>query len=172
MGTYICVAESLHCSPETITTLLIGYMPEQNKTFKKNKEGLSRLNKQLIPKWKKGKQEPNTCWRGLRFPEVTGGPTVVCVPQQPLQVPVHTTVLWPAQCNPSSSAQAGRGVGEPTDIGSLARMPGLLPRSQESRLFPSVMDWLGQKNLLLCTDPLPAPGHDGLDARTVYFLPR
>ena len=61
MGTYICMAESLHCSPETITTLLIGYMPEQNKTFKKNKEGLSRLNKQLIPKWKKGKQEPNTC---------------------------------------------------------------------------------------------------------------
>ena len=55
------MAESLHCSPETITTLLIGYMPEQNKTFKKNKEGLSRLNKQLIPKWKKGKQEPNTC---------------------------------------------------------------------------------------------------------------
>ena len=25
-----CTAESLHCSPETITTLLIGYTPTQN----------------------------------------------------------------------------------------------------------------------------------------------
>ena len=25
MDTYICVAESFHCSPKTITTLLIGY---------------------------------------------------------------------------------------------------------------------------------------------------
>ena len=25
MGTYLCMAESLHCSSETITTLLIGY---------------------------------------------------------------------------------------------------------------------------------------------------
>ena len=30
----ICIAESLHCSPETITTLLIGYTPTQNKKFK------------------------------------------------------------------------------------------------------------------------------------------
>ena len=28
---------SLHCSPETITTLLIGYTPIQNKTFKRKK---------------------------------------------------------------------------------------------------------------------------------------
>ena len=27
MDTHVCMAESLHCSPETITTLLIGYMP-------------------------------------------------------------------------------------------------------------------------------------------------
>ena len=33
----ICIAESLHCSPETITTLLIGYTPTQNKKFKKKK---------------------------------------------------------------------------------------------------------------------------------------
>ena len=31
MGTYICMAESLHCSPETTTTLLIGYTQIQNK---------------------------------------------------------------------------------------------------------------------------------------------
>ena len=30
MDTCICMAESLHCSPETIT-LLIGYTPIQNK---------------------------------------------------------------------------------------------------------------------------------------------
>ena len=30
IGTCICVAEPLHCSPETITSLLIGYTPIQN----------------------------------------------------------------------------------------------------------------------------------------------
>ena len=34
MDTYICMAESLCCSPETTTTLLIGYIPIQNKKFK------------------------------------------------------------------------------------------------------------------------------------------
>ena len=33
MGMYICMAESLCCPPETITTLLIGYTPIQNKKF-------------------------------------------------------------------------------------------------------------------------------------------
>ena len=32
------MAESLHCLPETITTLLIDYTPRQNKTLKKNKQ--------------------------------------------------------------------------------------------------------------------------------------
>ena len=31
MDTCICMAESLCCLPETITTLLIGYSPVQNK---------------------------------------------------------------------------------------------------------------------------------------------
>ena len=31
MDTCVCMAESLHCSPETITTLLTGYTPIQNK---------------------------------------------------------------------------------------------------------------------------------------------
>ena len=35
MDTWICVAESLHCSPETIPTLLISYTPIQNKKLKK-----------------------------------------------------------------------------------------------------------------------------------------
>ena len=33
--TCICIAESLRWSPETITTLLIAYIPIQNKKFKK-----------------------------------------------------------------------------------------------------------------------------------------
>ena len=33
MDTCVCMAESLPCSPETITTLLIGYNPIQNKKF-------------------------------------------------------------------------------------------------------------------------------------------
>ena len=35
MDTCICMAESLCCSPETITTLLIGFTPIQNKKFLK-----------------------------------------------------------------------------------------------------------------------------------------
>ena len=31
MDTCTCMAESLHCSPETITTLLIGYIPIENQ---------------------------------------------------------------------------------------------------------------------------------------------
>ena len=35
MDTGICMAESLCCPPETITILLISYIPIQNKKFKK-----------------------------------------------------------------------------------------------------------------------------------------
>ena len=38
MDTYICMAESLCYPPETITTLLIGYTPTQNKTFSLKKK--------------------------------------------------------------------------------------------------------------------------------------
>ena len=34
MDTRMCTAESLHCSPETITTLVIGYTSTQDKKFK------------------------------------------------------------------------------------------------------------------------------------------
>ena len=37
MDTCICMGETLHCSCETTTTLLIGYTPTQNKKLKKNK---------------------------------------------------------------------------------------------------------------------------------------
>ena len=35
MDTRVCLAESLGCSLETITTLLIGHPPIENKKFKK-----------------------------------------------------------------------------------------------------------------------------------------
>ena len=35
MDPCMCMAESLRCLPETITTLLIGYIPIQNIKFKK-----------------------------------------------------------------------------------------------------------------------------------------
>ena len=37
------MAESLLCSPETVTTLLIGYTPIQNFLVLKNKKELERL---------------------------------------------------------------------------------------------------------------------------------
>jgi len=38
MDMCICTAESLYCPHETITTLLIGYTPIQNKELKKFEE--------------------------------------------------------------------------------------------------------------------------------------
>ena len=38
VDTRICMAESLPCSPETTTTLLIGYTLTQNKKFKVKKK--------------------------------------------------------------------------------------------------------------------------------------
>ena len=38
MDTYTCMAESLHCSSETITTLLIGYTPIKIKSLKFEKK--------------------------------------------------------------------------------------------------------------------------------------
>ena len=38
MDACVCVAESLHCSPETITALLISSPPIKNKVLKKWKE--------------------------------------------------------------------------------------------------------------------------------------
>ena len=38
MDTCICMTESLHCSPEAITTLLIGYTPIQNVFVLKKKK--------------------------------------------------------------------------------------------------------------------------------------
>ena len=50
-NTCTCIAESLHSSPETTTTLLIGYTPIQNvlgvKNNNNNKIFLKRKNKTI-----------------------------------------------------------------------------------------------------------------------------
>ena len=43
MDTHICIAESLCCLPESITILLIGYMPIQNKKLNLKKKKKLRL---------------------------------------------------------------------------------------------------------------------------------
>ena len=54
MDTYICIrmAESLCCPPETITTLLIGYMPIENKKFMKRELFYNRrINSMFVCWW-------------------------------------------------------------------------------------------------------------------------
>ena len=43
MDTSMYMAESLHCSPGTITTLLIGYTPIQNKKFPKKQKSVPEI---------------------------------------------------------------------------------------------------------------------------------
>ena len=50
MDTCICVAESLCCSPETITMMLISYMPIQNKKTNNKKKGVQLSNRDNIQK--------------------------------------------------------------------------------------------------------------------------
>jgi len=43
MDTCVCMAEFLHCSPETVTRLLTGYTPTQNVLgVKKNKKKIRK----------------------------------------------------------------------------------------------------------------------------------
>ena len=53
MDTCICMAESLHSSPETITTLLSGYTPIQNRKLEKkiiqNKSIITSTNVDNVP---------------------------------------------------------------------------------------------------------------------------
>ena len=55
METCICMAKSLHCSPITITTLFIGYIPIQKKSIRKKKKQNKRSEsmaeqKRLFPR--------------------------------------------------------------------------------------------------------------------------
>ena len=48
MDTCICMAESLRSSPETITTLLIGYTLTQDKQFKRKKNEIQQISVYLF----------------------------------------------------------------------------------------------------------------------------
>ena len=50
MDTCICMTESLHCSPETTTTLLIFYTPTQNVFGVKKKNKNVKINYTSIKK--------------------------------------------------------------------------------------------------------------------------
>ena len=59
MDTCICMAESLGCSPETITTLLIGCTPVQNTKRKKNYRKISAISATI---WKPNNTPPTNPW--------------------------------------------------------------------------------------------------------------
>ena len=50
MDTYICMAKSLRCLPEIITTLLIGYTSIQNKKLKKTNKPPTTTKKNVLEK--------------------------------------------------------------------------------------------------------------------------
>ena len=56
--TYICMAESLCCPPETITTLLFSYTPIQNKKLKK--KTIHAKESSLVPALKKSTPQLTT----------------------------------------------------------------------------------------------------------------
>ena len=49
VDTCVCTAESLHCSPETATTLLTGYTPTQNVVGVKKNKNIKLENEKV--KW-------------------------------------------------------------------------------------------------------------------------
>ena len=77
MDTRICMAESLRCSPETITTLLIGHTPKQNKNLKLPLLLLSRFSRVRLctTPWTAAHEAPPSmgfsrqeCWSGVPLP--------------------------------------------------------------------------------------------------------
>ena len=54
MGICICMAESLHCSPGTITALLTGNTPIQNNKFKKDRETGLTWSRRYAGAWSLG----------------------------------------------------------------------------------------------------------------------
>ena len=77
LSPFACMAESLLCSPETITTLLIGYTPIQDRKLKK-KECFKLDSDKWTPSVPRLGQEKMRCLPGgsipvLRCPECPGG---------------------------------------------------------------------------------------------------
>ena len=55
MDTCICMAASLHCLPESITTLLIGYIPVQNKSSHTHTQRCGEKYNEIIQTWERRK---------------------------------------------------------------------------------------------------------------------
>ena len=81
MDTRICMAESLRCSPETITTLLIGHTPIQNKNLKLPLLLLSRFSRVRLctTPWTAAHEAPPSMgfsrqayWSGVPLPSPAG----------------------------------------------------------------------------------------------------
>ena len=53
VDTCICIAESLYCSPETMTALLISYTPIQNKMLKKVKIKMTNWKRNICNQYKR-----------------------------------------------------------------------------------------------------------------------
>ena len=70
MNTYICMAETLRCSPETSTSFLIDYTPIPNEKFKvtKKKEHWSELPFPFPEDLPNSETEPTS----PAFPELAG----------------------------------------------------------------------------------------------------
>jgi len=64
------MAESLHCLPETITTLLMGYTPIQNKKLKKKTKTFQAQEKVFVklPESGRGMQYSRNRITSLCFP--------------------------------------------------------------------------------------------------------
>ena len=67
----MCTAESLRCSPETVTTLLMGYALIQNKKFKKKIKAIQNPSRRedgstelplTPPRHEKPKAHTESCW--------------------------------------------------------------------------------------------------------------
>ena len=56
MATCLCVAESFHCSPGTVTSLLIGYTPVQNKKLKKEPQNFGDGFLRLVQPERRGQE--------------------------------------------------------------------------------------------------------------------
>lgn len=105
--TCVCMAEFLHCSPETTTTL-IDYTPVQKKSSKKKKE---RLRKCVLPTATQLDHFPRSFMpRPPTPPQFIVVPLCSCGNRQRAGGPgsaVHTHLLLPQPCFPQSCTHAG-----------------------------------------------------------------
>ena len=112
MDTWTCMVESLCCSPETITTLLISYTPIRNKMFKKQ----NKMQKKILMSSRKNKTLVYN----------TGSHTLVCAVLSCFSHVRLFVTLWTVVRQPPLSMGFP---GKKTGVGCHALLPGDLPQS-------------------------------------------